>query len=77
VPLAVRESVVNSIMGEFLSTIIVPIALLAVAGVLVMGLWNMARAGSSNRSQALMRLRVMLQAVAIVIVMITIWFLGR
>jgi hypothetical protein len=68
---------VKWIMGEFLSTIIVPIALLAVAAVLVMGLWNMARAGSPNRSQALMRLRVMLQAVAIAIVMITIWFLGR
>jgi hypothetical protein len=64
-------------MGSFLTTIVVPIALGAVAVVLLLGLWNMARAGSPNRSQSLMRMRVMLQFVAIVIVMITIWFLGR
>jgi hypothetical protein len=37
----------------------------------------MARAGSPNLSQTLMRWRVLLQFVAIVIVMITIWALGR
>ena len=64
-------------MSSFLTNIAVPVALGAVAVVLVLGLWNMARAGSPNRSQALMRLRVMLQFVAIVVVMITIWFVGR
>ena len=64
-------------MSSFLSPIILPGALAAVAIVLIMGLWNMARAGSPNRSQSLMRMRVMLQFVAIVIVMITIWALGR
>jgi hypothetical protein len=49
----------------------------AVAFVLVFGLWNMVRRGSGNTSQNLMRLRVLLQFVAIVIVMITAWVLGR
>jgi hypothetical protein len=64
-------------MTSFLTDIVVPIALGAVVVVLVLGLWNMARAGSPNRSQALMRLRVMLQFVAIVIVMLTLWAMGR
>jgi NADH:ubiquinone oxidoreductase subunit 6 (subunit J) len=64
-------------MGEFLSHYIVPIAIGAVAVVLVLGLVNMMRGGSPNRSQRLMRLRVLLQFVAIVIVMTTIWALNR
>jgi hypothetical protein len=55
----------------------VPIAAGAVALVLVLGLVNMMRGGSPNTSQRLMRLRVLLQFVAIVIVMITIWAMGR
>ena len=55
----------------------VPIAVGAVALVLVLGLVNMMRGGSPNTSQRLMRLRVLLQFVAIVIVMITIWAMGR
>ncbi len=53
------------------------VALLAVAVVLVLGLWNMMKGGSPNRSQSLMRLRVLLQGVAIAVVMITIWMMGR
>lgn len=53
------------------------VALLAVAAVLVLGLWNMMKGGSPNRSQSLMRLRVLLQGVAIAVVMVTIWMLGR
>jgi Hypoxia induced protein conserved region len=45
--------------------------------VLVLGLWNMMKGGSPSRSQNLMRLRVLLQAVAILVVMIVIWMLGR
>ncbi|MEZ5817835.1 MAG: twin transmembrane helix small protein [Hyphomicrobiaceae bacterium] len=46
---------------------------LCVLGVLLAGLWNMVRAGSSpNLSQKLMRWRVGLQFVAIVIAMLTI-----
>jgi hypothetical protein len=52
-------------------------ALLTVVTVLVLGIWNMMKAGSPSRSQNLMRLRVLLQAAAVAIVMITIWILGR
>ena len=55
----------------------VPIAIGAVAVVLLLGLTNMMRGGSANTSQRLMRLRVLLQFVAIVIIMITIWLMGR
>jgi len=45
--------------------------------VLCLGLLNMMRGGSPNRSQKLMRMRVLLQFVAIVVIMATIWLLGR
>ncbi|MEM6666405.1 MAG: twin transmembrane helix small protein, partial [Pseudomonadota bacterium] len=45
--------------------------------VLLLGLWNMMRGGSSSRSQSLMRWRVILQFVAIVVIMATIYFTGR
>jgi hypothetical protein len=64
-------------MGQFMSQYLVPIAIGVVAIVLVLGLVNMLRGGSPNTSQRLMRLRVLLQFVAIVIVMATIWMLGR
>jgi hypothetical protein len=56
---------------------LVPFAVGAVAVVLVLGLVNMLRGGSPNFSQKLMRLRVLLQFVAIVIIMATIWAMGR
>jgi hypothetical protein len=40
---------------------LVPLAVAAVAVVLLLGLWNMMRGGSANRSQTLMRWRVLLQ----------------
>lgn len=49
-------------------------ALLAVLVVLALGLFNMMRGGSANRSQSLMRWRVGLQFLAIVIVVIVVWF---
>ena len=54
-----------------------PIAVAAVAIVLLLGLINMMRGGSPNRSQKLMQLRVLLQFVAIVLTMLTVWVLGR
>jgi uncharacterized membrane protein len=65
------------LMGSFLSTIVLPVAVAAVALVLLLGLINMMRGGSPNRSQKLMRLRVLLQFVAIVITMLTVWVMGR
>ena len=64
-------------MVTFLSSIILPIAVAAVALVLLMGLVNMMRGGSPNTSQKLMRLRVLLQFVAIVITMLTVWVMGH
>ena len=64
-------------MADVLSTYIVPIAIGAVAIVLLLGLINMMRGGSPHRSQELMRLRVLLQFVAIVVIMATIWMMGR
>jgi hypothetical protein len=57
--------------------LLVPIALAAVAVVLLLGLWNMMRGGSASRSQTLMRWRVALQFIAIIIVMAAIYFAGR
>jgi len=59
-----------------MSYVVVPIAIIAVAIVLVFGLVNMMRGGSPHTSQKLMRLRVLLQFVAIVIIMATIWIMG-
>jgi len=42
--------------------------------VLVLGLINMLRGGSPSRSQHLMRLRVLLQFVAIIVIMGVIWW---
>jgi hypothetical protein len=64
-------------MASFLSSFILPIAAGAVALVLLLGLVNMMRGGSPNRSQKLMRLRVLLQFVAIVIAMAAVWAMGR
>jgi Hypoxia induced protein conserved region. len=49
-------------------------AVLAVAFVLLLGLVNMLRGGSANRSQQLMRMRILLQFLAIVIIMGIIWW---
>ena len=45
--------------------------------VLLLGLINMMRGGSPNRSQNLMRLRVLLQFIAIVITMLVVWAMGK
>ena len=66
-----------AMMVSFLSSIILPIAVAAVALVLLLGLINMMRGGSPNTSQKLMRWRVGLQFVAIVIIMVTIWLTQR
>ncbi len=54
--------------------LLVPVAVLAVAFVLLLGLVNMLRGGNANRSQHLMRMRVLLQFVAIIIIMGVIWW---
>ena len=64
-------------MASFLSSLLLPVAAGAVALVLLLGLVNMMRGGSPNTSQKLMRLRVLLQFVAIVIAMLAVWAMGR
>ncbi|WP_018183342.1 twin transmembrane helix small protein [Kaistia granuli] len=56
---------------------LIPIALGAVAVVLLFGLFNMVRGGSPERSQKLMRLRVLLQFAAVVIMMAALYFASR
>ena len=56
---------------------LVPFAVGAVAIVLLLGLWNMLRGGSPNTSQRLMRLRVLLQFGAILLMMAAIYFMRR
>ena len=48
----------------------------AVAVVLVRGLINMLRGGSGNTSNKLMQARVILQAVAVFLIMLTLWLTG-
>ncbi|MCX7339380.1 MAG: twin transmembrane helix small protein [Hyphomicrobiales bacterium] len=60
-------------MNSFIN-VLVPVAVGAVAVILVLGLVNMMRGGSPSRSQTLMRLRVLLQFAAIIIIMGVIWW---
>src|SRR5262252_8411346 len=72
-----RPVLEGAAMSDFMSHYLVPAAIIAVAVVLLLGLINMMRGGSPNRSQKLMRLRVLLQFVAIIVIMATIWAMGR
>jgi hypothetical protein len=55
----------------------VPIAIGIVAIILLLGLINMMRGGSPQLSQKLMRMRVLFQFIAIIVIMLTIWAMGR
>jgi hypothetical protein len=56
--------------------ILIGIACAAVVVVLGLGLWNMIKGGDGNTSQKLMRLRVIFQAIAIVLLMGALFFFG-
>jgi hypothetical protein len=60
-----------------LMSLLVPLALAAVAVVLLAGLWNMMRGGSASTSQTLMRWRVGLQFLAVILVMVGFYFATR
>ncbi|MBN9987424.1 twin transmembrane helix small protein [Rhizobium laguerreae] len=47
-----------------------------VALVLIGGLFNMMKGGDPNRSNKLMQLRVLLQAIAVILIMVTLWITG-
>jgi hypothetical protein len=59
-------------MADVMSHVMVPLAIGAVALVLLLGLINLMRGGSPQLSQRLMRLRVLMQFIAIIVIMLTI-----
>lgn len=62
-------------MGGF--TYILAIAfMVATALVLMRGLWNLMRGGSGNLSNKLMQMRIVLQAIAVALIMLTLWLTG-
>ena len=52
------------------------VAMVSVAFVLIRGIVHMSRGGSGSTSNKLMQLRVLLQAVAIVLIVATLWLTG-
>lgn len=62
-----------------ITTIVSIVAVAVVALILFAGLWNMFRGGegSGNRSQMLMRARVIAQFVALVVILGALYFFGR
>lgn len=61
---------------ENLTYVLAIVVMAAVAVVLVRGLFNMMKGGSANTSNKLMQMRVLLQFVAIVLIVITLWLTG-
>ena len=64
-------------MSPEIVTLITVLACVAVAVILFMGLWNMFRGGDANRSQMLMRARVIAQFVALVVLLGALYFFGQ
>lgn len=64
-------------MTDVLVYALVPLSLVIVGAILLFGFINFARGGSPHTSQKLMRWRVMMQAVALVVILLTIWVMGR
>ena len=62
-----------------ITAVVTVLALAVVAIILFLGLWNMFKGGegSANRSQMLMRARVIAQAVALVVILGALYFFGR
>ena len=58
-------------------TVLSSLAIIAVAVALLLGLWNMMRGGSANRSQTFMRWRVVLQFIAILLLLAGLWLSQR
>ena len=53
--------------------ILILIACFVVAIILIRGLWNMMQGGPGNTSQRLMRLRVMAQAITVILIVIVVY----
>ena len=63
-------------MTQFLF-ILAPIAMIVVAIILAIGLFNMMRGGDPHKSQKMMRYRIIAQAVALVIMMAALYMASR
>jgi hypothetical protein len=61
---------------QLLLNIVIGIVMLAAAIIVIAGFVNMARGGSGELSQKLMRARVIAQAVAIALLMAALFFFG-
>lgn len=62
-------------MSSF-TTVLALIVMGLVVLVLIKGLMNMVKGQDVNRSNKLMQMRVVLQAVAIILIMLTLWLTG-
>ncbi|TCV70971.1 hypoxia induced protein [Neorhizobium sp. R1-B] len=62
-------------MSSF-TTLLTLIVMGLVVLVLIRGLFNMLKGSDANKSNKLMQLRVLLQAVAILLIMLTLWITG-
>jgi hypothetical protein len=58
------------------TTVLALIVMGLVVLVLIRGLFNMLKGTDANRSNKLMQLRLLLQAIAIALIMITLWLTG-
>jgi hypothetical protein len=58
-------------------TYVLAIIVMGLVGiVLIRGLFNMLKGGDANTSNKLMQLRVLLQAIAVFLIMLTLWLTG-
>ncbi|MCM2293533.1 twin transmembrane helix small protein [Allorhizobium sp. BGMRC 0089] len=62
-------------MSSF-TTVLALLVMGVVVLVLVRGLYNMMTGGDANRSNKLMQLRILLQAAAVILIMLTLWITG-
>lgn len=58
------------------TTVLAVIVMGLVALVLVRGLFNMMKGENANLSNKLMQMRVILQAIAVALIMLTLWLTG-
>lgn len=61
---------------ENVTYVLAILVMVAVAVVLVRGLFHMMRGGDGNTSNKLMQMRVFLQFIAVVLIVITLWLTG-
>ena len=64
-------------MNQTVINVVIILAVGVVAVILFMGLWNMFKGQDQNRSQMLMRARVIAQAIALVVLLGALYFFGR